>query len=73
MKNIFSGLLISYLIGSTVSCQTSDTVSELDGEEGFSRDEVIDSAIRSKIPRDIPARQLHMSDYHALYDVKEET
>jgi len=79
MKNIFTGLLISYLIGSMVSCQTSDKVSEIDGEEGFklvweedfNRDGVIDSAIWSKIPRDIPAWQLHMSDYDALYDVKD--
>ena len=79
MRKFFAALLISYLIGLMISCQTSYTVSELDGEEGFklvweedfNRDGVIDSAIWSKIPRDIPAWQLHMSDYHALYDVKD--
>jgi beta-glucanase (GH16 family) len=39
-------------------------------EENFDRDDVIDEFIWSKIPRGSSDWQRHMSDYDALYDVK---
>ena len=84
MKNIFANLLIVCLIGSMISCQPSgnefpsDNEFPLDSElswklvwsEEFNINGLINNEIWSKIPRDIPAWQCHMSDYDALYDVK---
>ena len=39
-------------------------------EENFDKDGVIDEAVWSKIPRGRPDWQRNMSDYEALYDVK---
>ena len=43
----------------------------LEWEESFNKDDVIDDAVWSKIPRDSPAWQCHMSNYDALFDVKD--
>jgi len=40
-------------------------------EENFDKDGVIDEAVWSKIPRGRPDWQRNMSDYKALYDVKD--
>ncbi len=59
--------LIILLLSTTTSCQKSW---KLVWEEDFNQDGVIDATVWSKIPRGKSDWQRHMSDYDALYDVK---
>ena len=57
--------------GILFSCQSDTPEWELVWEENFDKDEVIDDSVWSKIPRGRSDWQRHMSDYDALYDVKD--
>jgi len=72
MTNIPKFIFILSLCGILFSCQPDSLSPEwvLEWEENFNKDDFIDEAVWSKIPRDIPAWQCHMSDYDALFDVK---
>ena len=67
MKNV---KIILFVIVVMLSCQSGTPGWKLVWEENFDKDGVIDEAVWSKIPRGRPDWQRNMSDYEALYDVK---
>jgi len=69
MKNINLFIIIS-IFGIMFSCK-SQPGWKLVWEENFDKDGVIDEAVWSKIPRGRSDWDRHMSNYDALYDVKD--
>ena len=69
MKNL-KLFFILFLAGILFSCQAPPGW-KLVWEENFDKDGVIDEAVWTKIPRGRSDWDRHMSDYDALYDVKD--
>jgi beta-glucanase (GH16 family) len=63
--------VLFFMLGMLFACKPVAPGWKVVWEENFDKDGVIDEAVWSKIPRGRADWQRHMSDYDALYDVKD--